>query len=116
MNTPDPKTALKKLIAGSEAINLLPEKEKADLINRMLSGSPEQIQELLTVFKSEQNNLVSFALQMDALAKELDALTDEMTNLGNSMEKMGRKVNETNTQKEDEKKAEAILKQLDDIV
>lgn len=107
---------LKQLVDNSPVISDLPEGEKKDLINRMLSASPDQMTELIKIFEDAQAEFESISQEIVDLESEIKGLSAEVKNLETVLGKKIIKAEEMVSRKNDDEKAEDLLKRLEEIV
>ncbi len=107
---------LKQLVDNSPVISDLPEDEKKDLINRILSASPDQMTELIKIFEDAQAEFESISQEIVDLESEIRGLNAEVKNLETVLGKKIIKAEEMVSQKNDDEKAEDLLKRLEEIV
>ena len=112
----DPQQRLQELIDASEALKTIPEAERTERINTMMSATPEQMQQLIKIFEDEQTRLTQIDdefLKHEGEVKEY--IENEKTEKRNK-DREERTVKETAIKQTDEKYAEDLLKKLDEIV
>jgi predicted nucleic acid-binding Zn-ribbon protein len=107
---------LKQLVDNSPVISDLPEAEREDLINRILSASPDQMTELIKIFEGAQAEFESISQEIVDLESEIKGLNAEVKNLETVLGKKIIKAEEIVSQKNDDEKAEDLLKRLEEIV
>lgn len=107
---------LQQLINGSEAIQSLPAEEKRAQVQRMMSATPEKMQQLVEVFENEKAELQQIDEEFLSHEEEINGLISEVKAIKTKEDRVKRIELEKTTIIEDQQKAEMLLKKLDDIL
>lgn len=110
------KAKLKKLIEKSEAIKSIPQPQQKKEIDAMLSASPEQMRELIKVFEEEQAELDKINEEFLQHEDEINALLAEIKQIKVAADRAERIAKEKKSRVKETKKADMLLKKLDDIL
>jgi hypothetical protein len=115
MTTASLKIQLQELIANSAAIQSLPEEARQIREDTMLNADDETMQQFIDVLTNEANQLEKINQEMENEAEEINKLIAEAKQLGKQAEREIRKDAEVTERIKDDLRAEALLKQLDEI-
>lgn len=106
--TTDLKTRLEELIQNSFAINTLPEEERQEKKEEMLSAEPEVMREYIAILEDEQRDFIQNK-------EELQALVSQVKVLKNRAQRVELQEKEEQLVEREKNEAEELLKQLDEI-
>ncbi len=107
---------LEQLVDNSPVLNDLPEDERRGLVNRILSASPDQMAELIKIFEDAQADFENISQEIVDLESEIKELGAEIKNMEAVLGKKIIKAEEMVSQKNDNEKADELLKKLEEIV
>lgn len=109
------KTQLQELIDNSAALKSLPPAARNARVKLMLSADPDTMQKFIEVFENEATQLKKIDDEFQKDAATIQDLIAEVKHLEVEANTVLRKEAEKEEHAGDVKKAEALLKQLDEI-
>ena len=112
----DIEERLKQLVDNSPILNDLPEDERRDFVNRILSASPDQMTELIEIFEDTQADFENISREIVDLEGEIKELSAGAKILDTILGKKILKAEEMVSQKNDDNRADELLKKLEEIV
>lgn len=112
----DLKQQLQELLNQSEAIQSLPAAQKKAQIERMLSATPSQMKQLITVFEEEVAELQSIDEEFLSHEEEINELITVVKKEKSVAKRKDRIEKEKVSNASDQEKANMLLKKLDDIL
>ena len=112
----DPKILLEKLkelINNSPSINSLPEAQKKETVNRMLSSKPYQMEELIKILEEESKKMAKIDEEERKKIDEVEGLLKEVEATEKQLRRELNKEAEKKASVREKSEQEKLLEELD---